>query len=126
MVLMALLTCMVLGVGLVLSVTNVYFRDVKHFVSIALQALFYSAPIVYPATLVPEHSTILGVERAGALPVQPEPDHPVHRGVPRRALQPALPELDDVAVPRRRGRSARSRSDCGSSTSSSRRLAEEV
>ena len=61
MVLMALLTCTVLGVGLILSVTNVYFRDVKHFVNIALQALFYSAPIVYPATLVPEHSTILGV-----------------------------------------------------------------
>ena len=61
MILMALLTCMLLGVGMVLSVTNVYFRDVKHFVNIALQALFYSAPIVYPATLVPVHSTILGV-----------------------------------------------------------------
>jgi ABC-type polysaccharide/polyol phosphate export permease len=60
-VLMALLTCTVLGVGLILSVTNVYFRDVKHFVNIALQALFYSAPIVYPATLVPKESTILGV-----------------------------------------------------------------
>jgi ABC-2 type transport system permease protein len=61
LVLMALLACTVLGVGLILSVTNVYFRDVKHFMSIALQALFYSAPIVYPVTLVPEESTILGV-----------------------------------------------------------------
>jgi ABC-2 type transport system permease protein len=59
---MALLTCVVLGVGLVLSVCNVYFRDVKHFVNIALMALFYSAPIVYPVTLVPEHSEILGVD----------------------------------------------------------------
>ena len=41
----------VLGIGLVLSVLNVYFRDVEHFVGIAMQALFYSAPIVYPITL---------------------------------------------------------------------------
>jgi ABC-2 type transport system permease protein len=59
---MALLTCMVLGGGLVLSVCNVYFRDVKHFVNIALMALFYSAPIVYPVSLVPAHSEILGVD----------------------------------------------------------------
>ena len=41
---------------------NVYFRDVKHFVTIVIQALFYSAPIVYPVTLVPEHSEVLGVD----------------------------------------------------------------
>src|SRR5262249_53866405 len=58
----ALLTCMQLGFGLVLSVCNVYFRDVKHFVGIALMALFYSAPIVYPVSLVPKESTILGVD----------------------------------------------------------------
>jgi ABC-type polysaccharide/polyol phosphate export permease len=60
-VFMALLTCLVLGAGLVLSVSNVYFRDVRHFVNIALMALFYSAPIVYPATLVPKESQVLGV-----------------------------------------------------------------
>ena len=42
----------VLGIGLILSVLNVYFRDVKHFIGIALQALFYSAPIVYPVRFV--------------------------------------------------------------------------
>jgi ABC-type polysaccharide/polyol phosphate export permease len=62
LVLVALLTMMITGWGLMLSVSNVYFRDVKHFVSIALQALFYSAPIVYPENLVPETSEILGVE----------------------------------------------------------------
>ena len=102
-VLMALLTCTVLGVGLILSVTNVYFRDVKHFVNIALQALFYSAPIVYPATLVPKESTILGRDCAGALHLRVEPAGPLRRGLPRRALQPPLPELDDVSVPRRLG-----------------------
>jgi ABC-type polysaccharide/polyol phosphate export permease len=60
-VLMLLLTVMLLGVGLMLSVTNVYFRDVKHFMNIAMQALFYSAPIVYPISAVPVHKTVAGV-----------------------------------------------------------------
>jgi ABC-type polysaccharide/polyol phosphate export permease len=50
--LIAIQTVFVLGIGLMLSVLNVYFRDVKHFISIALQALFYSAPIVYPLSFV--------------------------------------------------------------------------
>src|SRR5262249_59737249 len=60
-VLMALLTICLVGAGLVLSVCNVYFRDVKHFINIAMQALFYSAPIVYPITVVPKEKEILGV-----------------------------------------------------------------
>jgi ABC-2 type transport system permease protein len=59
---MALLTIMLVGSGLILSVCNVYFRDVKHFVNIAMQALFYSAPIVYPITVVPKEKTILGMD----------------------------------------------------------------
>jgi ABC-2 type transport system permease protein len=39
-------------------------RDVKHFVSIALQLLFYSAPIVYPIRLVPKNANILGIDLA--------------------------------------------------------------
>ena len=50
--LVAIETVFVLGIGLMLSVLNVYFRDVKHFIGIALQALFYSAPIVYPLKFV--------------------------------------------------------------------------
>jgi ABC-type polysaccharide/polyol phosphate export permease len=61
LVIVAIQTVFVLGIGLVLSVTNVYFRDVKHFVGIALQALFYSAPIVYPIRYVADkHPVILG------------------------------------------------------------------
>jgi ABC-2 type transport system permease protein len=60
--LVALLAAFVLGVGLVLSVTNVYFRDVRHFVGIALQVLFYSTPIVYTLDLVPENKEVLGVD----------------------------------------------------------------
>jgi ABC-type polysaccharide/polyol phosphate export permease len=50
--LVAIETVFVLGIGLILSVLNVYFRDVKHFIGIAMQALFYSMPIVYPISVV--------------------------------------------------------------------------
>jgi lipopolysaccharide transport system permease protein len=60
LVLVAIQTLFVLGVGLMLSVLNVYFRDVKHLMAIVLQALFYSAPIVYPVTLVPEKADLFG------------------------------------------------------------------
>lgn len=62
LLLVAMLTGMMLGWGMVLSVCNVYFRDVKHFMNIVIMALFYSAPIVYPVSLVPENRDVLGVE----------------------------------------------------------------
>jgi len=62
LLLVALLTGMMLGWGMVLAVCNVYFRDVKHFMNIIIMALFYSAPIVYPVTLVPEHREVGGVD----------------------------------------------------------------
>ena len=52
LLLVAIETVFVLGIGLMLSVFNVYFRDVKHFIGIAMQALFYSMPIVYPISVV--------------------------------------------------------------------------
>jgi ABC-2 type transport system permease protein len=55
--LVAIQTVFVLGIGLMLSVFNVYFRDVKHFIGISLQALFYSAPIVYPIKFVEDAAT---------------------------------------------------------------------
>ena len=45
-------TMFVLGLGLLLSVLNVYFRDVQHLISILLQIWFYATPIVYPITVV--------------------------------------------------------------------------
>jgi ABC-2 type transport system permease protein len=52
LLLLVVQSVLALGVGLVLSVANVYFRDVQYFVGIMLQVLFYSAPIVYPIQLV--------------------------------------------------------------------------
>ena len=43
-----------LGIGLFVSIYNVYFRDVSYLVTIALQALFYATPIIYTLELVPE------------------------------------------------------------------------
>jgi len=42
-----LLFCLVLGIGLVLSVITVYFRDLQHIIGVILQALFFLTPVVY-------------------------------------------------------------------------------
>ena len=52
LVVMLLTAVLALGVSLILSVVNVYFRDVPHFVAIALQIWCYATPISYPITMV--------------------------------------------------------------------------
>ncbi len=42
-----------LGVSLVVSAVNVYFRDVEHIYGILIMAWFYLTPIVYPLNFVP-------------------------------------------------------------------------
>jgi lipopolysaccharide transport system permease protein len=42
------------GLGLVLGVTNVFFRDVAQAVGVGLQFWFWLTPIVYPLSVVPE------------------------------------------------------------------------
>jgi ABC-type polysaccharide/polyol phosphate export permease len=49
---MLLLFAFGLGLSLMLSIANVYFRDTQHFVSIALQVWFYATPIIYPISVV--------------------------------------------------------------------------
>jgi ABC-2 type transport system permease protein len=51
-VLIVVQTVFVTGMGLTVSVLNVYFRDTAHFLSIFLQLWFYATPIVYPIQLV--------------------------------------------------------------------------
>lgn len=58
--LMVLLAMFVTGLALALSVLNVYFRDVQHFVGILFQVWFYLTPIVYPLTYVPVRAEIFG------------------------------------------------------------------
>ncbi|MCB1776661.1 MAG: ABC transporter permease, partial [Candidatus Competibacteraceae bacterium] len=42
------------GLGLLLAAFTVYLRDTAHVLGLLLTALFYTAPILYPLTLVPE------------------------------------------------------------------------
>ena len=48
LLLTALLSLFTLGCALLVSVLNVYFRDVQYFIGIGLQILFYATPIIYP------------------------------------------------------------------------------
>ena len=48
LVVMALFAVFALGIALALSVANVYFRDVAHFVALFMQIWFYATPIIYP------------------------------------------------------------------------------
>ena len=54
-------TAFVLGIALILSVVNVYFRDTQHLVAILLMVLFYLTPIVYPIKYVPDTAHVLGL-----------------------------------------------------------------
>jgi ABC-2 type transport system permease protein len=60
LLIVALQTVFVTGVGLTFSVLNVYFRDVQHFVGILLQLWFYATPIVYPRNVVPTRHEFWG------------------------------------------------------------------
>jgi ABC-type polysaccharide/polyol phosphate export permease len=51
-VFMVLLALFAGGIGMLLAVINVHFRDTEHFVAIALRLGQYLTPIVYPITLV--------------------------------------------------------------------------
>lgn len=50
--LLVLLTAFALGIALMLSVANVYFRDTQHFAAIILQIWLYATPIIYPLSYV--------------------------------------------------------------------------
>jgi lipopolysaccharide transport system permease protein len=62
LVVLAIQTAFIYGLGLGLGALNVYFRDVQHFMGLALQLWFYSTPIVYPLNLVPKTATVFGYE----------------------------------------------------------------
>jgi ABC-type polysaccharide/polyol phosphate export permease len=59
--LIALLVLFSLGIGLVLSLLNVYFRDINYLVGIALSLLFYGTPIVYPFSLLVQNAVPLWI-----------------------------------------------------------------
>jgi ABC-type polysaccharide/polyol phosphate export permease len=52
--LLVLLMLFATGLGLAVSMGNVYYRDVSYLVGIVLNLLFYATPIIYPLSLVPD------------------------------------------------------------------------
>jgi ABC-type polysaccharide/polyol phosphate export permease len=50
-----LLTLFALGLGFILAILNAKLRDVNYLVTVALNLLFYSSPIVYPLSQVVQH-----------------------------------------------------------------------
>ena len=52
--LLLLLALFAIGLGLLLAMLNVRYRDVAYLVTIVLNLLFYATPIIYPISLVPE------------------------------------------------------------------------
>ena len=45
---------LLIGIGFIVSSITVYFRDLQHFIGIALQLFFYATPIVYAPGQIPE------------------------------------------------------------------------
>jgi lipopolysaccharide transport system permease protein len=66
LVIIALQTFFVLGIGIGLSALNVYFRDIEHFLQILLLLWFYATPVIYPVNYVPQSAEIAGF----SLPVE--------------------------------------------------------
>lgn len=52
--LLAILVAFAIGLGIMLGVLNVFFRDVGQFFGIFLQFWFWFTPIVYPSSILPE------------------------------------------------------------------------
>lgn len=60
LVAMAMLAAFTLGITLMLSIANVYFRDTQYLVTILLQLGLYLAPIIYPISMVATQSDRIG------------------------------------------------------------------
>jgi len=57
------LFALALGLGLVASILNIFYRDVRYLVGIVLQLAFYMTPIVYQISQVPERKYGLPIRR---------------------------------------------------------------
>lgn len=64
LLLMLLQAGFIVGLGLMLSAANAYFRDIQHFLAIFMNIWFYMTPILYQPELVPESKELLGVDVA--------------------------------------------------------------
>ena len=68
-ILVVLLAVFAFGIGLMLSVGNVFFRDVSYIVGIGLNLLFYATPIVYPESLITNRAPMWAQHLVAANPI---------------------------------------------------------
>ena len=59
--LMLLQLLFTIGLALMISAANVYFRDVQHFLGVALAPWMFLTPILYPLNMVPADREFLGI-----------------------------------------------------------------
>ncbi len=93
---MVLLALFATGVGMLLAIINVHFRDTQHFTAIVIQMWFYLSPVIYPISLVEE-----AAERHGEWILTLYRLNPMERfiAVFRDLLYDnAFPPLDDALV----------------------------
>lgn len=50
-----------LGLSLITSTLNVFYRDTRHILNVLLLAWFFLTPVIYPLAAIPEQYTLLGV-----------------------------------------------------------------
>lgn len=55
-------TCFQIGIGLILSTLNVFYRDTAMIMNVLILAVFFLTPIFYSVDLLPETFTMLGSE----------------------------------------------------------------
>ena len=51
----------IVGMSLLLSTANVFYRDTEHIMTVVMQAWFFMTPIFYPITILPENAQLLGM-----------------------------------------------------------------
>lgn len=61
LILMTLQLLFTIGLALIVSAANVYFRDVQHFLGVALAPWMFLTPILYPLNMVPSDREFLGI-----------------------------------------------------------------
>jgi ABC-type polysaccharide/polyol phosphate export permease len=98
LVLIALQTAFIYGIGLLLAAANSYFRDVQHFLAIALNIWFYSTPILYPTDLVPDRVRPFFMANPMALFVEAYRDLLYHLRWPGLTQWAALTVIAGVAL----------------------------
>jgi ABC-type polysaccharide/polyol phosphate export permease len=57
----AIQVCLITGIALVLSTLNVFYRDTRAIMDVAMMAWFFLTPIIYPIDILPHSKEILGI-----------------------------------------------------------------